>query len=123
MGAAGSSKRCLVLVMRKGFRSRVDHIQAMLDLAVEIHLVTQEPEEVANDPRFASYVRLPRGAVISELFDTIVQVVQLKGRHQLLHLMKRILLLPRRQMREWGSTGIRKKPPVSVETRPASVSS
>ncbi len=79
MGAAGSSKRCLVLVMRKGFRSRVDHIQAMLDLAVEIHLVTQEPEEVANDPRFASYVRLPRGAAHSEIVDTIVQVVQAKG--------------------------------------------
>ncbi len=79
MDAAELTKRCLVLVMRKGLRTHVDHIQAMLDLAVEIHLVTQEPEDVAGDPRFASFVRLPRNLSQREIIEATVRVAQASG--------------------------------------------
>jgi len=79
MKATDTYKRCLVLVMRKGLRTRVDHIQAMLDLAVDIHLVTQEPEEVAQDPRFASFIRLSRDLRDSEIVAATVQFAQTQG--------------------------------------------
>lgn len=58
--------------MRKQLHFRsADHIQALLDLAIDIHLITAEQEDVLDDPRFASCLRLP-----AELADTdIVAVV------------------------------------------------
>ncbi len=78
-GTPESMKRCLVLVMRKGLRIRADHIQTMLDLATEIHLVTQEPEVVVGDPRFASCLRLPRNISHNEIVKATVQVAQAHG--------------------------------------------
>jgi len=63
-GADGPGGRCLVLLMRKQLRFRsFDHIQALLDLAVDVHLVTVQTQDVADgDPRFASILRVPAGA-------------------------------------------------------------
>ena len=85
MGIAGvegsQDGRCLVLLMRKQLRFRsFDHIQALLDLAVDIHLVTGQTRDVAEgDPRFASILRVPDGASDADVLAAVLDVARLTG--------------------------------------------
>lgn len=74
-----SRRRCLVLIMRARFISLVDHIQAMMDLAIETHVVTVPSAGVANDPRFASVTELPEDAGQDEFVEACVRVAKEQG--------------------------------------------
>jgi hypothetical protein len=53
MSAPGPG-HCLVSLMREQLRFRsADHIQALLDLAIDCHLVTTDTEGADGDPRLA----------------------------------------------------------------------
>ncbi|MBO4210566.1 ATP-grasp domain-containing protein [Micromonospora echinofusca] len=65
--------------MRARFVSLVDHIQAMLDLAIDIHVVTVDSEPVGQDPRFASVRQLPVDTSHEQFVETCVQVAQERG--------------------------------------------
>ena len=79
MTTADNPRRCLVLVLRNRFTSLVDHIQAMLDLAIDIHLVTVESGAIAMDPRFASVVQLPPEATRRDFVTAAVDLARSKG--------------------------------------------
>ncbi len=76
MGRAGG--RRLVLLMRKQLRFRsFDHIQALLDLAIEVHLVTIQTQDVAgDDPRFASCLRVPADAADADVLAAVLEVAR-----------------------------------------------
>jgi biotin carboxylase len=80
-GADGPGGRCLVLLMRKQLRFRsFDHIQALLDLAVDVHLVTVQTQDVADgDPRFASILRVPAGAQDADVLAAVLDVARVAG--------------------------------------------
>ena len=62
----------LLVLMRRNLRpNAADHVQALLDLGVELHLVTSVPGELPGDPRFASSRALPPDLA----HDQIVQMV------------------------------------------------
>ena len=69
--------RSLVLLMRKqlNFRS-ADHIQALLDLSIDIHLVTLDREGAAGDPRFASCLPLADDSTEQEALAAVVEVAR-----------------------------------------------
>jgi biotin carboxylase len=79
MTTADNPRRCLVLVLRNRFTSLVDHIQAMLDLAIDIHLVTVESETIAMDPRFATVVQLPPEATRGDFVTAAVDLARSRG--------------------------------------------
>jgi biotin carboxylase len=79
MTTADNPRRCLVLVLRNRFTSLVDHIQAMLDLAIDIHLVTVESATIAMDPRFASVVQLPPEATRPDFVAAAVGLARSTG--------------------------------------------
>lgn len=69
------ASRCLVLLMRKQLRFRsADHIQALLDLAIDVHLVTVEQEDLADDPRFTSCLLLPADLGDAEIVTALVEL-------------------------------------------------
>ena len=71
--------RCLVLVLRNRLTSLVDHIQAMLDLAIDVHLLTVESPTVGRDPRFASVTQLPPEATHEDFVTTAVDLAHAHG--------------------------------------------
>jgi biotin carboxylase len=73
---SANSRRCLVLVMRRGLGTQIDHVQTMLDMAVEIHLVTSETTGIHDDARFASVISLPKAASIREFVDVAVRTAK-----------------------------------------------
>ncbi len=77
----GSGGRSLVLLMRKQLRFRsADHIQALLDLAIDIHLVTiQTPDVADDDPRFASCLRVAADAADSDVLAAVLEVARRTG--------------------------------------------
>jgi carbamoylphosphate synthase large subunit len=57
-----SSSGAVVLLARRRLRPRcADHVQALLDLGIDIHLVTSSGEALPGDPRFASTTALAEG--------------------------------------------------------------
>lgn len=71
---------CLVLLMRKQLRFRsTDHIQALLDLAIDVHLISVDTEDVAEDPRFASCLLLPADLSDAEIVTAVVSVARQAG--------------------------------------------
>lgn len=79
MNARGTDRRCLVLVLRNRFTSFQDHIQAMLDLAIRIHLVTVRSDTIDADPRFASVVQLPADAGNGDFVAAAVELARSAG--------------------------------------------
>jgi biotin carboxylase len=77
--AGHGSRRCLVLVLRNRFTSLVDHVQAMLDLAIDIHLVTVGSGTIAMDPRFTSAVQLPPEAPREDFVAAAVDLARSTG--------------------------------------------
>ncbi|WP_165945733.1 ATP-grasp domain-containing protein [Micromonospora sp. KC606] len=65
--------------MRARLIGLVDHMQAMLDLGVDIHLITVEAPHVSIDPRFASVTQLPRQAPQEEFVAAAVLVAKEQG--------------------------------------------
>jgi biotin carboxylase len=52
--------RSLLLLMRRNLRPNAwDHVQALLDLGVDLHLVTSAADDLPDDPRFVSSAALP----------------------------------------------------------------
>jgi biotin carboxylase len=74
-----TDNRGLVLVLRNRLTSLVDHIQAMLDLAIDIHLLTVESPTVGHDPRFASITQLPAEATQQDFVTTAVDLAHAHG--------------------------------------------
>ncbi|WP_437989552.1 ATP-grasp domain-containing protein [Sorangium sp. So ce145] len=48
----------ILLVMRKGYGIHGDHIETLRRLGLSVHLLTEVPQ-AADDPRFASVIRIP----------------------------------------------------------------
>lgn len=66
--------------MRKQLRFRsADHIQALLDLAIDVHLVTVEHEDVTGDPRFASCLLLPADTADADIVTAVVEFARKTG--------------------------------------------
>lgn len=63
--------RPIVLVMRIGLSIRYDHVEAMFQAGLAIHLLTEDPTAAA-DPRFASVRLLPKDTTTDSLVDEIV---------------------------------------------------
>lgn len=70
-----------MLLMRKQLRFRsLDHIQALADLAIDIHLVTSQTPDVADDdPRFASLLRVPSDASDAQVLEAVLEVARRTG--------------------------------------------
>jgi len=65
--------------MRRGIGTQVDHIQTMLDMAIEIHLVTSDTTGMDGDPRYASVISMPQHTSIREFVNTAVRVAREKN--------------------------------------------
>jgi biotin carboxylase len=69
-------RRRLVLVMRRGLGSQIDHMQALLDMGAHTHLVTSETAGMDGDPRFATVTSLPPHTSIDDFVATAVRIAR-----------------------------------------------
>jgi biotin carboxylase len=69
--------RSLLLLMRRNLRPNAsDHVQTLLDLGLELHLVTSATDDIGGDPRFASSTALAPGLDHDQIVSAVREVAQ-----------------------------------------------
>lgn len=68
----------VTLLMRTGLAARYDHCEAMFQLGLRIHLVTEDPTAAA-DPRFASVTVVQPGTTTGDLVEQVLTVMTETG--------------------------------------------
>jgi biotin carboxylase len=70
----------LLLLMRRNLRPNAsDHVQALLDLGVDLHLVTSAGDDMPGDPRFVSSAALPADFGHDQLVSAVCGIARAHG--------------------------------------------
>jgi carbamoylphosphate synthase large subunit len=79
MTTSSSGSPVVLLARRRLFPRSVDHVQALLDLGFEIHLVTSSGDAVPGDPRFASTTALADGLGRADVTRIVAETARRLG--------------------------------------------